>query len=231
MRASSVQYPERLREGDDTQEDAAAVDGRPAQYMNQSVFSMIAAAGSKADFHSRFDEGSSESDEEQGTSKPCHSVNDLDSTTSPSSRYNGVHEEPIRRASSGKHKKKAEESKGFHALPKLNLRAINEKHDSSHNHTLPLPGDCSTSQSSPDKVTPRDAPLMSKMLEAQGAMSPSDLLSEKGKQDVADSEGADIETSPTTLVLRLKEIFGFEKAEEVIAGESIYDEVSYWVAD
>ena len=35
----------------------------PAQYMNQSIFQMISAAGSRADFNQRFDE-SSDSDQE-----------------------------------------------------------------------------------------------------------------------------------------------------------------------
>src|SRR5205814_7893840 len=61
----SVDIPERFRDGDDAQDDVTAPRGYSAQYMNQSVFSMIAAAGSKVDFHSRFDGDSSESEEEQ----------------------------------------------------------------------------------------------------------------------------------------------------------------------
>src|SRR5437773_1129309 len=61
----SVDIPERFRDGEDAQDDVTAPRGNSAQYiMNQSVFSMIAAAGSKVDFHSRFDGDSSESEEE-----------------------------------------------------------------------------------------------------------------------------------------------------------------------
>jgi len=67
-RLPSAHIPERLRDGDDAQEDVTApVKGAhgPPQYMNQSVFSMIAAAGSRTDFNARFDE-SSDSEDEQG---------------------------------------------------------------------------------------------------------------------------------------------------------------------
>lgn len=64
QRSSSLQYPERLKVGNDEHEDVTAAKGMPAQQMNQSVFSMIAAAGSKVDFNARFEDGSSESEEE-----------------------------------------------------------------------------------------------------------------------------------------------------------------------
>lgn len=64
QRSSSLQYPERLQVGNDEHEDVTAAKGMRAQQMNQSVFSMIAAAGSKVDFNARFEDGSSESEEE-----------------------------------------------------------------------------------------------------------------------------------------------------------------------
>lgn len=64
QRSSSLQYPERLKVGNDEHEDVTAAKGMPAQQMNQSVFSMIATAGSKVDFNARFEDGSSESEEE-----------------------------------------------------------------------------------------------------------------------------------------------------------------------
>lgn len=64
QRSSSLQYPERLNVGNDEHEDVTTAKGMPAQQMNQSVFSMIAAAGSKVDFNARFEDGSSDSEEE-----------------------------------------------------------------------------------------------------------------------------------------------------------------------
>jgi len=64
-RLPSARLPERLRShGEDTQEDVTAPShgAGASRYMNQSIFSMIAAAGSKTDFNARFDE-SSDSDE------------------------------------------------------------------------------------------------------------------------------------------------------------------------
>jgi sterol 3beta-glucosyltransferase len=61
-RLPSSRIPDRFKDDDDIQEDVAApprdAKGRDVQYMNQSIFSMIAAAGSRSDFHSRFDDSS-----------------------------------------------------------------------------------------------------------------------------------------------------------------------------
>ncbi|KAI1002360.1 Sterol 3-beta-glucosyltransferase [Podosphaera aphanis] len=54
-----LQVPERFRDGDDADEDCTAPSGVNG-YMNQSVFGMIAAAGSQVDFDTRFDVQSSD---------------------------------------------------------------------------------------------------------------------------------------------------------------------------
>ena len=221
MRASSVQYPDRLREGEDTQEDVTASKGKPAQYMNQSVFSMIAAAGSKVDFHARFDEDSSDSDEEHDPSKPSQHVESSDTTMPPAGEIDEIQNERVKRARSEKTKGKPADSGGLRALPMLNLRTIKEKNYMSQSTILPSQTESPTDEFSPKGVTPRDAPVMGKMLEAQAELSPSTLLSETQKEVRAEADEGNTEGSPTNLVVRLKEIFEFEKTEEVISGASI----------
>ncbi|KAL9125542.1 MAG: hypothetical protein Q9217_005265 [Psora testacea] len=208
---------ERLREGEDAQEDVTAANGKPAQYMNQSVFSMIAAAGSKVDFHARFYEESSESEDEQDPSKHSLLTDTFESSTAPLGQHDEVPEETDRRAKSGKDKEKAGERRGYRTVPKLSLRTIREKNYMSQSTIPPFPRDSPVAQISPKRVTPRDAPVMSKMLEAQAELSASTLLSESHNKDVANVTEAESESSPTSLAIRLKEIFGFEEAEEVIS--------------
>lgn len=63
--------PDRLKDNHDAQVDFTAPPGGSGsreghlQYMQQSIFGMIAAVGSRSDFHARFDE-SSDSDGETG---------------------------------------------------------------------------------------------------------------------------------------------------------------------
>ena len=217
IRTSSVQFPERLREGEDAQEDVTATNGKPAQYMNQSVFSMIAAAGSKVDFNARFDEESSESEEDQIVSKPGRRT-DSSGHNIDAMRKDEFHEESLAGTYMGEERDASSERKSFHALPKLRLNSIREKNYMSQSTILPSPQDSPTSRSSPNGITPRDAPVMSKMLEAQAELSPSTLLSETQKEELVKLEPSGQEKSPTKLVLRLKEIFEFEGTEDVISG-------------
>ena len=207
MRTSSVQFPDRLKDGDDVNEDVTAPKGQSGQYMNQSVFSMIAAAGSKVDFHARFEGESSDSeDEDQASSKPPI-----------------VEEQPERRrddsatrSRSKRQQGKSVEGRGFRHLPKLNLKTIKEKNYMSQSVWLPsekVPSDVE----SPKGVTPRDAPVMGKMLEAQATLSPTTHISDIDERHSKDDEDAG---SPTSLRTRLMEIFGFESPEEVISGMS-----------
>ena len=207
MRTSSVQYPERLKEGDDVNEDVTAPKGQSGQYMNQSVFSMIAAAGSKVDFHARFEGESSDSEDDgQASSKPPNVEEQLERRK----------DDTATRSKSKRKQEKSVEGRGFRRLPKLNLKTIKEKNYMSQSVWLPsknVPSDVE----SPKGVTPRDAPVMGKMLEAQATLSPTTQLSDTENPLAEDDKDVD---SPTSLRTRLMEIFGFESPEEVISGTS-----------
>lgn len=188
-------------------EDVTAPKGRSGQYMNQSVFSMIAAAGSKVDFHARFEGESSDSeDDDQAPSKPSVVEEQLE----------GRQDDSVTRSKSKRQQGKSVEGRGFCHLPKLNLKTIKEKNYMSQSVWLPsknVPSDVE----SPKGVTPRDAPVMGKMLEAQATLRPSIPLSDIDERIPEDEKDFG---SPTGLRTRLMEIFGFESPEEVISGMS-----------
>ena len=218
QRASSVQYPERLQVGDDTQEDVTAPKPK-APNMNQSVFSMIAAAGSRADFHARFNDDSSGSEEEQEIPGIPGRHTDGDEPNKHQLNEEQVHipggGTGLQRDLVGKHNANLPRS-----LPKLNLRTIKEKNYMSQSCILP-PAGLISPIGSINVATPRDAPVMSRMLEAQAQLRPSTptigLGLSTGQADALDESK---KTKPVSLVTRLKEIFGFEKPEEVISGLS-----------
>ena len=216
FRASSVQYPERLKMGEDVQEDVTAARGQPAQYMNQSVFSMIAAAGSKVDFHARFDEDSSESEQEQSATE--RRPQEIASSSLPVTQQGDDHSQP---GSSSGPEWGNDEAMGAQGRPpslRLDMSTIQEKDYMSQSTILPSAFRASSPQKSQQYPTPRDAPVMSKMLEAQAELSPSTLLAERPSEDPHESQQSKADQSPTSLALRLKEIFGFDGPEEVISG-------------
>ena len=225
QRASSVQYPERLQVGDDAQEDVTAP--RPKlPNMNQSVFSMIAAAGSRADFHARFDEDSSGSDEEQ----EAPGTQDIQAPGDESIGQRleqGQFDASLDRNESQQDPRRRPDTRGLRSLPKLNVRTNREKNYMSQSCILPPAGMVSPIGSL-NVATPRDAPVMSRMLEAQAQLRSSTPTVGLGLSvDQADATEEPTKEKPVSLVLRLKEIFGFERPEEVISGPLIVFELNF----
>ena len=209
-RASSVQYPERLREGDDDHEDVATTNGNPGQSVHQSVFSMITKAGSTTDFHKRFDEESSDSEEEplEKTSttlmKEDHILEGTDAAKDDASTLS----QPVRSPNNEPH--------GDRAVPQLYVQTIGEEDPMSQSMFLPPKQACSIYES-PKGKSPQDAPVMSQMLEAQADLSPSGESSEAKDTRSEDALKEDFKDSTKDLAGHLKMIFGFEHPEEVIA--------------
>ena len=216
---TTLQYPQRLEPGEDADEDVTAPKGQRPQYMhlNQSVFSLIAAAGSKADFHARFDDDSSGSDTEQEGPSTA-------TTESPDPQLrpdqDAVLDASSRARSSERQGAKRSESRLLRSLPKVNIRTKKEKNYMSQSIILPQRGGRSPPNSA-RAVTPRDAPVMSRMLEARAQLEPEEPLETALASDhTAATEGT---SKHTSLKERLMEIFGFEKPEEVISGLSPLD--------
>lgn len=218
LRQASVQYPERLQPGEDAQEDVTAPNGKIPQSINQSVFSMIAAAGSKSEFHARFNDDSSGSEDEPDSAEPPGTVADKVEEASKAVSQE-QQESQVNRSKSSVEKQKKLDTKLRRSLPKLNLRTIKEKTYMSRSSILP-----SATDGSPERpttiATPRDAPVMSRMLEAQAQISSStaDLRSTTRLLEAPRPGEATEEKSKTSLKARLMEIFNFARPEEVVAG-------------
>ena len=205
----SSRIPTHLRTGDDASEDVTAPDragAGAAQYMNQSIFSMIAAAGSRRDFHTRFDESSeSESEQEEQNATPA------EIQTASEVFAKDKNTPPLAVTTATRHKKQLSKSSSKDNTPQLllkDLKTTQTRDDSS-------PSSEATTRSSGSN--PHDAPMMSRLLTAefQAIVEDADTQGTSGPSEGLLSRAV---SSPATLLAtRLKEIFGFETAETVIA--------------
>jgi sterol 3beta-glucosyltransferase len=212
-RLPSAHIPARLRLGEDAQEDVTAPNrgsNNPAQYMHQSVFSMIAAAGSRTDFNARFDE-SSDSEEEAIEEEQGNAVPSEPSTTAP----HAVTPEGGKTTSDKKIKRLS--GKLVQSLPRLSARPLTKKPKDSAQQTSPSPQSDATSKSA--RSNPRDAPVLSRLLTAEAEFQEdAEATAEMTSSLEVPRTRSRGESSPQTLLAtRLMEIFGFEKPEKVVA--------------
>ncbi|KAL8925174.1 MAG: hypothetical protein Q9208_003679 [Pyrenodesmia sp. 3 TL-2023] len=216
QRHASMHFPERLGYGDDAQDDVTAANGKPAQYMNQSIFSMIAAAGSKTNFHARFEDESSDSEDDPENPKDPVGMAARNTDAPPHVSAGEGHGQPEARVKEGgKHTEAVARRHPRISLPKLKLKTMKERNYMSQSNYLPSVRRDSPFES-PKQVTPRDAPVMSQMLAAQARLDPSIEIPEEPRS----AHILDPTTSThgsATLASRLMEIFGFEAPEEVIS--------------
>ena len=219
LRASPVQYPARLKEGEDAQEDVTAVKSETAQHMNQSIFSMIAAARSKVDFNARFEEEEESSDNDDGLQAPLVATHMGEHSRPPTTQkqLDEQHEDHLPTGNSRMPLGQLTEHRGLRSLPKLDIRTTEEKSYMSQSMRLP-PGQVSNQYGGPTGVTPRDAPVMSMMLEAQAELNPSTPSWEFENAAAGDTHFPSSKDAPAELANRLMEIFEFERPEEVISG-------------
>lgn len=208
QRHPSVQYPERLKKGEDVHEDVTAMKGKPSQNMNQSVFSMIAAAGSKVDFHARFEDDSSDSEVDE----PSKAMHD------PQKQANSYEISTANQKSGLKYRYLSSQGT-LKDLPRLNLRTVKEKNYMSQSNRKDSAELLSPTPSS-TSITPRDAPVMSMMLQAQAQLD-SSVAGFDQPEVTSTLEHSTKQIGHSDLVIRLKEIFGFDKPEEVISGETM----------
>jgi sterol 3beta-glucosyltransferase len=214
-RMPSHKMPARLRLGEDAQDDVTAPDRGTSQYlnMNQSIFSMIAAAGSKTDFNARFDESSDSDDDIAEGSEAANrevkitaqAAGDQVVRTTPSNARGNVNTEKPRT-------KRLSSSRLAQSLPRLSLRPGKQRKPSAP--TSPSPSsDAATTQSS--RSNPRDAPVLSRIVTAEA-----ELEAQQGEmaEEGASPSRSRGDSSPTTLLAaRLMDIFGFDKPETVVA--------------
>ncbi|RMZ85892.1 hypothetical protein DV737_g354, partial [Chaetothyriales sp. CBS 132003] len=224
-RLPSSQIPSRLRLGDDAQDDVSAPDqaGAPAaHYMHQSVFSMIAAAGSRTNFNTRFDDSSESEDEDQCT-KARDGRDGRDTREAQQSALLLGQEQDASGSSGGsagvKAKKPAAAPSFARSPPSLPV-AISAKTPQNQGEVRQQ-RDSSPSRDSTDKSSssnPRDAPVMSRLITAEAEFQAANEGEASESAESLSSTRDRGDSSPATLLAtRLMEIFGFEKPENVIA--------------
>jgi sterol 3beta-glucosyltransferase len=238
----TMELPERLKDHGDQADNEEEVL-RPQGYgggmfmnMNQSIFGLIAAAGSQADFADRF-EGQSSDEDDESESAMAKTVAGPKALGPVSSAAQSLAQTTVllrhgaaRLKHEGRHRKKLAESRLLRSVP--GLARITDKMKSSKSakaksdaHVQMHPNDAEdTGAPPPTDLAPsieitrtesRTAPVMSRMLEARAEMAarPSFDLARLTDEP---SRISDATEGPTELAKRLKDIFEFDRPEEVI---------------
>lgn len=204
------------------------------QYMHQSIFSMIAAAGSKSDFHARFDD-SSDSDGETTkvetqtpelhvTSKSPvrEQENKAPDTKAPSmsdSQFLPPESPPVAR--DGAHRQKRSESRLQQSMSNSRFKSLHGKEQVTKEEQSRLNRSASPTLYNPEAglatMTPRSVPVLSRMIEAQNRYDTTVASLPAAQQLEAENLKIPEDSAPPRLLsVRLKEIFGFERPEKVI---------------
>ncbi|KAG6041518.1 Sterol 3-beta-glucosyltransferase [Claviceps citrina] len=209
---ATLDLPEPLKQSDSDEEnspnDTVSPRGRTISLnMNQSIFGLIAAAGSRVDFNTRFDDGSS--DDEEAENRDLSQTAILPPRTKDERRG---------------HKKKM--SSGQRLLKSLSTlpRRRNKKHESSRLSVPPLETSDDANESSEGSPSQAEAaillednrlaPVMSRMLQARAEMAARPSFDmERRSSDIAGTDDGD---QSSALAKRLMEIFEFDEPERVI---------------
>lgn len=211
--------PERFKDGDDAQVDYSAPpqnmrsrDGH-MHYMQQSLFSVLAAVGSRSDFRGRFDDSS----DSEGETGETHTKAGLQSGSSRegssdrrrTSRNADITLQDEAEERGRRHQRTKSENKLLRRIPGVGSQDIPDEPLAASAATLKLPARRTRS------ATPRAAPILTRMVQAQNrfdtAATPEDPPSRP------DSPGHDRpEPSSSALSTRLMEMFGFERPEKVL---------------
>ena len=215
-RVISEKIPERFKDGDDSQVDYAAPPrgmgsrDNNMHYMQQSLFGIIAAVGSRSDFRGRFDDSSDSEGEAEQT---------IERGTKP--RVPNRETSSERRQARDNLDSKPAEDRGRHHRRTISedkllrkLSGLGSEEKESHPSTL----DGSTITLQPRRtrsVTPR-APILTRMVQAQHRFEKAPTPEHLPSRPDTPSEDRP-QTSGSALSTRLMEMFGFEKPEKVLA--------------
>ncbi|KAK0713467.1 glycosyltransferase family 1 protein [Lasiosphaeria miniovina] len=242
----TMELPERFKEdGDhpDGDEDVLQPQGYAGgmfMNMNQSIFGLIAAAGSQVDFTDRFEGHSSDEDEGEGVMamtiaghKRTPRQESLGSQGGPfplaQTTILRKPNAPGTKAEGSRHRRKISESRLLRSVSGL-ARLSSKSKTSKSPKEIPTAAEeqirepdqapAATSDLAPSieitRAEGRLAPVMSRMLEARAEMAsrPSFDLDRLSGEQGRDAEVGN--TGPTELAMKLKEIFEFDSPEEVI---------------
>ena len=227
-RLPSTHVPERFRYGEDANEDVTAparAGASAPQSMNQSIFSMIAAAGSRTDFNARFDESSDSADDDdtsQATMAAGQSLPPAGGETplthvKRSSEPENSLQEPVEKETF--HTRKLSERRLLKSLSKLSIQYTKGKRTKTMQEVCVGDEHSLAKREGTRYLSPHDAPMMSRMLEAQAELSPTDLGSKDATRSakVEEDRGRAGSSPATLLATRLMEIFGFDEPESVVS--------------
>jgi sterol 3beta-glucosyltransferase len=211
-----MDIPERLKEGEDEQEDVTATR------MNQSIFAMVSAASraSQTDFQSRFDDGSSES-EDESSEQLSRTTPALLPPASGTRRSDSNAKEP-----KPKHKRDSSVNRLFKSMHKLKLKPIRERKSKSSTEDMmsssqilaPRPPQIEVDDEEEQTdyaANTSDAPMMSRIMMGEAEMAMSQHLEPVSEQE-AGEEASNLKLEPGNLGQRLMDIFGFEEPEAII---------------
>lgn len=206
---ATIDMPERFRDGEDADEDCTAPQGANA-YMNQSVFGMIAAAGSQVDFNARFDAISS--DDEEGPAQRSPRI--------PESQRDKASQDEATTSTKGGHSRRRSDYAAIQA-PEASSRSKSTSRTPSvaPPPALELPSGPSSPEVPAHRLLSGDASVMKRMLEARAE------LSTRASFDMPRPTEESIhgleDGASESLAKRLMEIFGFDSPEPVLSGRVI----------
>lgn len=209
-RQVTMEIPERFRDGDDADEDCATLHGAIPN-INQSLFGLMARETKPPTYNTRFDPGSS--DEEDNLGKPTRKSSESHINDSRTEQKAGRHEG---------HRRKLSESKLIRSFSRISSRSKSKSINPAQGSRTPSPlQESPLETTTPDIEYPRlqqkNAPVMSRMLDAQAELSsrPSFDIPRKSKDDADLDDGGQ---PRDRLAVKLMEMFGFETLEDVIEG-------------
>ncbi|KAJ5661303.1 uncharacterized protein N7484_000675 [Penicillium longicatenatum] len=221
MKVSSVQrpfpdrLPERFKDDADAQVDFTAPpqgmvsrDGN-MHYMQQSLFSMIAAVGSRSDFRARFEDSSDdESDEKRKENRSDPITRESSSHHNTSGQY-GLNPRDETEERGRRHRKTISENKAVRKLPSLSSKDEEKEMSTPSGSVLTLPLRRARS------ATPRAAPVLSRMVQAQNRFDTATEPENPPSRPETPSQERP-QTAGSALSSRLMEMFGFERPEKVL---------------
>ncbi|KAJ5132352.1 hypothetical protein N7448_006510 [Penicillium atrosanguineum] len=219
-RSFADRLPERFKDGDDSQIDYSAPpralgprDGN-MHYMQQSLFGMIAAVGSRSDFRTRFDDSSDSDGETEVRTKlgplpGSPSRQECPGLPPTSGRSDSIQQtEPEGRGR--RHRKTISEDKPLRKFPVIGSGEKDTDLSAMSGSTILIPPRRARS------ATPRAAPVLTRMVQAQSRFDTATTTENTPLRPETPSEEQQ-KPSASALSTRLMEMFEFDKPEKVLA--------------
>lgn len=213
----TLEMPESLKYGDDVDEDVTRPKGQKNMTMNQSIFGMIAAAGSQVDCNTRF-----ETSQDDDTNYERDMISDLMTGIQSASTNNNtsIASAPLtyERALSPSKQSTSLQASRLRLLSPTRISKQDLQTTMSDSDTTIAPKIKLESLNTSQILPKRQQPIMSQMLEARAELAQRPSCEQLRSMDGADGEAAKMPDVASDLATRLKDMFAFKEAEDVISG-------------